>query len=88
MTVVLKNANDLKPEPNYGATLFVKDTNDVNGAAKPKEIDVSHVTTKAKVEIDLPTCLKKVLNQTENARVARERRLLTHLGLKGGPKIF
>ncbi|XP_033748387.1 uncharacterized protein LOC117333275 [Pecten maximus] len=86
MTMVAKNTGKTKPERNAGATLFIKSSETVGAGVnvvKAGSVVVQPAPqTKPTKETPLE-CLKHTLNLTNDARVARERRLMAHLGLKG-----
>ncbi|KAK3084216.1 hypothetical protein FSP39_010200 [Pinctada imbricata] len=78
MTMVAKNLGTGHPEPNAGATLFIK-SSEVN----PGGIPVAMVT-KAPVERETEVeCRARTQSITADARTSREKRLMAHLGLKG-----
>ncbi|XP_021369837.1 uncharacterized protein LOC110460932 isoform X2 [Mizuhopecten yessoensis] len=87
MTMVAKNSGTSKPERNAGATLFIKSSETVRGGAvvgKPALAFINPPSHQTKTTKETPVeCLKHTLNLTADARVARERRLMAHLGLKG-----
>lgn len=87
--MVMKNKADGNPEANYGATLFRKNhkkqaaIEKINAMANEgKQNDMSEKPEKEE-KFDLKTCLTKAGNATKSARGRREKRLLTHLGLRG-----
>ncbi|XP_060086010.1 uncharacterized protein LOC132565388 [Ylistrum balloti] len=86
MTMVAKNSGTTKPERNAGATLFIKSSETVGRGQVGGKAAPVFVTPAPEVKPSKETpleCLKHTLNFTNDARVARERRLMAHLGLKG-----
>ncbi|KAJ8312678.1 hypothetical protein KUTeg_010051 [Tegillarca granosa] len=80
MTMVAKNSAASKPEPNVGATLFVKSDSWSRGGGVPV---YNEATGPQKKAISYQDCYKKMINVTKDARFSREKRLMAHLGLKG-----
>ncbi|XP_069134592.1 uncharacterized protein [Argopecten irradians] len=86
MTMVAKNSGKTKPERNAGATLFIKSSETVGAGSfdKAGSVIVKPVPPQPKPTKETPMeCLQHTLNFTSEARIARERRLMAHLGLKG-----
>lgn len=89
MTMVMKNKADENPEANYGATLFRKNHRKqaaierINAEANEGKQNNTLEKTEKEEKFDMKTCLTKAGNATKSARSRREKRLLTHLGLRG-----
>lgn len=89
MTAVMKSAGDNDvPDANHGATLFRKNRrktrkprNDVVESAQKD--DQENKMESADAEVNAKLCLSKVSSSIKSARSRREKRLFTHLGLKG-----
>ncbi|KAL3856863.1 hypothetical protein ACJMK2_011574 [Sinanodonta woodiana] len=87
MTMVLKNSVNDKPQPNYGATLFMKG-NPKNPGGVPinqqQQVDlVPSSGLKANSKKEVVECEKTQMEANEKIRFTREKRLMAHLGLKG-----
>ncbi|KAK3589141.1 hypothetical protein CHS0354_017108 [Potamilus streckersoni] len=88
MTMVLKNSVNDKPQPNYGATLFMKgNPNNPGGipiVQQQQQVDlVPSSGLKANSQKEVEECEKKQTEAIEKTRSTREKRLMAHLGLKG-----
>lgn len=79
MTMVAKNSGTGKPQPNVGATLFIRSAASVQGVP-PNAVNTQ---TTASAEVMVSECRARTWNANTEARISRERRLMTHLGLKG-----
>lgn len=97
MTMVKKNGFDESPDQNYGATIFRKQKRKKktkqepiepyqNDAPKGDNLE-TNVANKGK-QLDKDQCMKNVLNFTKASREKREKRLYTHLGMRGISKRF
>ncbi|XP_059143669.1 uncharacterized protein LOC131931006 [Physella acuta] len=80
MTIVLKNATDGSPNSSSGTTLFVRILHKEEEEEEEEEEDEE---LSAKSSDELTTCMDNVIYVQESARLSRENRLMTHLGLKG-----
>lgn len=95
MTMVKKNGFDQSPDQNYGATVFHKqkrkkkkpdDLGLHDDSLHDDQVKKGHADNESKGQqplVDREVCLKTVLNVTESARARREKRLFTHLGMRG-----
>ncbi|KAL4223910.1 hypothetical protein ACF0H5_017372 [Mactra antiquata] len=89
MTAVMKSAgNNDHPDPNHGATLYRKRMKISNKAGHNENKAINKLVDNSKTDspnvvVNVKSCLSKVGNSTKSARSRREKRLLTHLGLKG-----
>lgn len=85
MTAVLKNSFDGTPDENYGATMYKKRRKPPQAA--PIKLDSGVVKLDSGVDKTdysvVKECMARVDNSSEKARKRRERRLYTHLGMKG-----
>lgn len=79
MTMVAKNSGTGKPQPNVGATLFIRSAASVQGVP----VNAVNTQTTASAEMMVSECRARTWNANTEARISRERRLMTHLGLKG-----
>jgi len=86
MTIVKKNGFEENPDHNYGATIYRKQRKkkalkETKGENSERESNIAGKGRQSVVDKDV--CIKNVMNWTESARVRREKRLYTHLGLRG-----
>ncbi|XP_062589646.1 uncharacterized protein LOC134251269 isoform X2 [Saccostrea cucullata] len=81
MTMVAKNSGTGKPQPNVGATLFIRTSLGNAGQNLPQNFVPKKTTPSS--ENSVAECRVRTWNTNSEARITRERRLMTHLGLKG-----
>ncbi|XP_061197727.1 uncharacterized protein LOC133205857 isoform X2 [Saccostrea echinata] len=81
MTMVAKNSGTGKPQPNVGATLFIRTGSGSAGQNLPQNFVPKKTTPSS--ETSVAECRVRTWNTNSEARITRERRLMTHLGLKG-----
>lgn len=84
MTMVAKNSSSGSPQPNVGATLFIRKTSGSLNQNIPQKT-VTKKTTPSPENL-IAECRARTWNTNSEARATRERRLMTHLGLKGTKK--
>nr|XP_022339135.1 uncharacterized protein LOC111134427 isoform X1 [Crassostrea virginica] len=83
MTMVAKNSGSGKPQPNVGATLFIRSSGSPQNAPQNAPLEVDQKKTTVSPQVLVSECRARTWNANSEARISRERRLMAHLGLKG-----
>lgn len=86
--MVAKNSGSGKPQPNVGATLFIRSSGSPQNAPQNAPLEVDQKKTTVSPQVLVSECRARTWNANSEARISRERRLMAHLGLKGTAAVY